>query len=198
MNKFWLFWLTSTVAASICVGLAVRQVGPPRRQDATRRLINLTLTWRQVNTPKAVGGLAFLAVFLTFYTTMIFVWEDFTDYTNWGLTVGPIRGHAMGLWMDPINGRFTPLAFLEFNLIYRFTDTNIGYHVPAIVQLLILFFILLMLDAELSVAALAALAVTPHSGVTFSPRARLSLSTKSANQFTARSASPLMPLRTSK
>ena len=179
MNKFWLFWLTSTVAAAICVALAVRQVGLPKRQETTRRLINLTLRWRQVNTLNAVGGLAFLAVFLTFYTAMIFVWEDFTDYTNWGLTFGPIRGHAMGLWIDPINGRFTPLAFLEFNLINRFTDTNIGYHVPVIVQLLILFFILLMLDAELSVAARAALAIlaflnasiiTSFSGLLFQER----------------------------
>jgi hypothetical protein len=65
----------------------------------------------------------------------------------------------MGPWMDPPGGRFTPLAFREFDLTRFFTDTNIGYHVLPIVQLLILFFILLMLDAELSVTARAALAM---------------------------------------
>src|SRR6202011_5058462 len=47
----------------------------------------------------------------------------------------------------------------EFNLIRHFTDTAIGYHVLPIVQLLILFFILLVLDSELSVAARAVLAI---------------------------------------
>ena len=156
MRPFWLVWLAITAAAAICVALAVGQVGPPRRQEATRRPVNLTLTRRQVNTPKGVVGLACLAVFLTFYITIILVWEDFTDYAYGGFTFGTLRGHDYALGVD---GRFTPLGLQEFNLIRHFTDTNIGYHVLPIVQLLMLLFILLMLDAELSLAARAALAI---------------------------------------
>ena len=36
MNKFWLFWLTSTVAAAIYVALAVRQVGSPQASGSNK------------------------------------------------------------------------------------------------------------------------------------------------------------------
>lgn len=134
------------------MALAIRQVGPPRRQQATRRPITLTLVWRQVITPKAVVGLAFLAVFLTFYIAIILVWEDFTDYALGGVPPGGGLGATR-------SGRFWPLGLIELNLIPHFTDTAIDYHVMPIVQLLILFFILLVLDAELSVAARTVLAI---------------------------------------
>jgi hypothetical protein len=157
--RFWLIWITITAAAAICVASAVGQAAAPRRQEATRRPINLTLTWRQVGTPRAVAALTLLAVFLASYIAMTLVWEDFADYDNFNFTTTTLKGQNEGVQIYRHHGRFLPLALQEFNLIRHFTDTIIGYHVLPIVQLLILFCILLILDAELSITARAALAI---------------------------------------
>jgi hypothetical protein len=141
------------------VATAVGQVAAPRRQKATRRPSNLSLPWRQVGTPRAVAALTLLAVFLASYIAMILVWEEFADYDNEYFTLSPLKGHNIGLSISRATGRFFPLGFQEFNLIRHFTDTIIGYNVVPIVQLLIFFCILLILDAELSITARAALAI---------------------------------------
>ena len=158
---FGLIWITITAAAAICVASAVGQGAIPTSQMARRRPIDLILMWRQAGTPRAVAALTVLAVFLTSYIAMMLVWEDFAYYDNWFFTLFTLKGHNLSLAMniDPVHGRFWPLGLQEFNLIRRFTDTAAGYHLLPIAQLLILSWILLILDDELSIAARAALVI---------------------------------------
>ena len=158
-GQFLLIWITITTAAAICVAIAVGQVVTPSSQKATQRTINLIMTWRQVGTPRAVVTLALLAAFLVCYIAITLVWEDFAYFDNEYFTLHTLQGHNISLRIHPGSGRFFPLGFMEFNLIRHFTDTNIGYHVLPIAQLLIFFCILLILDAELGITARAALAV---------------------------------------
>ncbi len=178
-TRFLLIWITITTAAAICVTLAVGQAAAPRSQKATKRPINLILTWREVGTPRAVAALMLLAVFLASYIAMILVWEDFAYYDNELFTLYTLKGHNFLLQISQRTGRFLPLGGQEFSLIRHFTETITGYHVLPIVQLLIFFCILLLLDAELSITARAALAIlalltpsilTSFSGLIFDER----------------------------
>jgi len=157
MHPFWLIWITITAAAMIAVAWAVGHV--PRSEEATKRPINLILTWRQVETPRAVVALTLLAVFLASYIAMTLAWEDFAYYDNSLFHLTTLKGHDQEPLIRRGTGRFFPLSFQEFNLIRHFTDTAAGYHVLPIAQLLIFSCILLILDAELSITARAALAI---------------------------------------
>jgi hypothetical protein len=159
MRWFWLIWITTAATAVISVALAIGQVAAPRHQEATKRRINLTLTWRQAGTPGAVAALTLLAVFLASYIAMILAWEDFSDFDNEYYTLFTLSGHDIGLEISRATGRFTPLGDQEFNLVRHFTDTITGYFLLPNVQLLILLCILLILDAELSIMVRAALAI---------------------------------------
>jgi hypothetical protein len=81
-------------------------------------------------------------------------------------------GHDLTPLIVREGGRFWPLGYQEFNLVRHFTDTNIGYHVLPAVELLVLSYILLNLDSELSIAGRVVLAVlallTPSILVSFS------------------------------
>lgn len=113
-----------------------------------------------------------LAVFLASYIAMILVWEDFVHYDNDLLTLYSLKGYNIPppIWRD--NGRFFPFGMQEFNLIRHFANTPIGYHLFPIVQVLIFFCILLVLDAELSITVRAGLAMlvllTPSIFLSFS------------------------------
>jgi hypothetical protein len=155
--RFLLIWITITAAA--CVAVAVGLVAAPKRQVATKRPTSLSLTWRQVGTPKAVATLTFLAVFLASYIAMILAWEDFAYIDHEHFTQITLKGHNIYLQIRPDIGRFFPLGFQEFNVIRHFTVTITGYHALPIIQLLIFFLILLILDTELSIAARATLAI---------------------------------------
>jgi hypothetical protein len=178
--RFLLIWITITTAAAICVTLAVGQAAAPTSQKATKRPINLILTWREVATPRAVAALMLLAVFLASYIAMILAWEDFAYYDNDLFTLSTLKGHNFPLQISsPRGGRFLPLSGQEFSLIRHFIETITGYHVLPIVQLLIFFCILLFLDTELSITARAALAIlalltpsilTSFSGLIFDER----------------------------
>jgi hypothetical protein len=157
--QFGLIWITITAAAVICVTWPFAQAIAPTSQKATRRPINLILTWRQAGARSAFVALTLLAVFLASYVAMTLAWEDFAYYDNSIFTLRTLKGHGMGLWIIPESGRFMPLAFQEFNLIRHFTDTITGYHVPPIAQLLIVSWILLILDDELSITVRAALVI---------------------------------------
>jgi hypothetical protein len=113
-----------------------------------------------------------LAAFLASYIALTLAWEDFAYYDNSFFTLGPLKGHSVGLPIWREEGRFFPLGFQEFNLIRHFTDTITGYYVLPIAQLLIFACILLMLDDELSIATRATLAVlallTPSILISFS------------------------------
>ena len=104
-------------------------------------------------------ALILLAVFLASYITMILVWEDFADYDNDFFMLFPLKGYYIPLSIWPENGRFFPFSMQEFNLIRHFTNTPTGYYLLPVAQLLVFFCILLILDAELSIAARAGLAI---------------------------------------
>jgi hypothetical protein len=119
-----------------------------------------------------VKPLALLAVFLTSYSVMILVWEDFAYYDNSLFTLVTLKGHNIGapIWQE--EGRFWPLGFQEFNLLRHFTDKISGYHVLAIAQLFIFAVVFLLCDDELSLAARVSLAfialLTPSILISFS------------------------------
>jgi hypothetical protein len=89
--RFLLIWITIT--AAICVAVAVWLVAAPTRQVATKRPTSLSLTWRQVGTPRAVATLTFLAVFLASYIAMILAWEDFAYFDHEHFTQITLKGH---------------------------------------------------------------------------------------------------------
>ena len=60
--RFLLIWMM--VTAAICVAVTLALVGAPKRQVSTIGPTNLSLTWRQAGTPRAVAGLTLVAVFL--------------------------------------------------------------------------------------------------------------------------------------
>ena len=169
--QFGLIWITVTVAAVTCVGLAVGRAAFPIGQNATRHSRDLALTRQQVLAPSVVAMLTLLVVFVVSYVVLILAWEDFAYYDNSVFTLNTLKGHNIQLWILPESGRFMPLAFQEFNLARHFTDTSAGYHVLPIVQLLIVSGILLFLDQEISLTARSALVIfallTPSILVSF-------------------------------
>src|SRR5437588_11630601 len=90
---------------------------------------------------------------------MTLAWEDFANYDNELFHLSTLKGHDLSPFISRGTGRFLPLLFQEFNLIRHFTDTATGYHVLPIAQLLIFSYILLILDAELSITVRAGLAI---------------------------------------
>lgn len=169
--QFGLIWITVTVAAATCVGLAVGRAAFPIGQNATRHSRDLALTRQQVLAPSVVAMLTLLVVFVVSYVVLILAWEDFAYYDDSVFTLNTLKGHNIQLWILPESGRFMPLAFQEFNLARHFTDTSAGYHVLPIVQLLIVSGILLFLDQEISLTARSALVIfallTPSILVSF-------------------------------
>ena len=168
--RFLLIWIGITVAAAIWVASGVRQIAAPKDQTITERPAILGMTWRAVDRPRALAVLTLLA-FLVSYIAMILAWEDFAYYDHELFTQGTLKGHNIPLQITG-TGRFYPLGWQEFNLIRHFTDMITGYHLLPIVQLLIFFWILLILDAELSVTACVGLAIlillTPSVLISFS------------------------------
>jgi hypothetical protein len=177
--RFFLIWITITAAAGICVAAAVRRVVGPKTRVATERPISLVLRWRRVGTPGAIAWLAFLTVFLTSYIAMILVWEDFAYYDNSMFTQFTLKGHNYPLQIFPVTGRFLPISMEEFNFVRHFTDSVIGYQFWPIVQLLVFFSIIVILDVELNItdrlvfAILALISpsiLTSFSGLIFDER----------------------------
>src|SRR5260370_12726436 len=177
--RCFLIWITITAAAAICVAAAVKQVAGPKTRVATEPAINLVLRWRRVGTPKAVALRTVLTALMASYIAMILVWEDFVYYDNYIFTQLTLKGHNYPLQIYPETGRFLPLSLQEFNLIRHFTDSVIGYHFWPIVQLLVFFSIIVILDVELSITERLALAIfalltpsilTSFSGLLFDER----------------------------
>ena len=100
-----------------------------------------------------------LGVFLIFYIAMTLVWENFSFNDNSWLTLFTLKGNNVEAPIWRQGGRFFPLGLQEFNLVRHFTDTIKGYQVLPIVQILIFSCILLVLDADLSITARAALVI---------------------------------------
>ena len=168
--RFLLIWMI--VTAVICVAVTLALVGAPRNQVSPIRPRNLNLTWKQAVRPRAVAGLTLVAVFVGSYIAMTLAWEDFAYFDNSMFTQGTLKGYNIFAQINPDSGRFQPLAGQEFNLIRHFTDSATGYQLLPIVQLLLFFSILVILDAELSISARTVLAVlallTPSILISFS------------------------------
>jgi hypothetical protein len=168
--RFLLIWMI--VTAAMCVAVRVTLVAAPNSQVSTIRPTNLSLIWRRAAMPGAVAGLTLVAVFLGSYIAMKLAWEDFAEFDNSMFTQTTLKGHNVFAQIAPDTGRFQPLAGQEFNLIRHFTDSVIGYQLLPIFQLLVFFSILVILDAELSISARAALAIlsllTPSILISFS------------------------------
>jgi hypothetical protein len=154
-HSFWQIWITITAAAAICGMVVVR----PSTRKAAKQPITPILTWRHLASARAVAALTLLAVFLVSYIAMGLVWEDFAYYDNSAFTLHTLQGQDFAPGISRSEGRFWPLGYQEFNLIRHFTDTNLGYHVLPIVQLLIFSSVLLVLDVELSFSARATLTI---------------------------------------
>lgn len=159
--------------------MVVGQVTTAGSEKPTKRPFNLILRLRHLGTARNVVALTLLAAFLGSYIAMILVWEDFAYYDDDLFTLVTLKGHDIWLFIWRNTGRFWPLADQEFNLIRHLTNTAVGYHMVPIAQLLILSFILIILDDELSITARAALAIlaliTPtilisYSGLTIAER----------------------------
>jgi hypothetical protein len=160
-------WVTITGAAIIYLIWALRRSVPPIHDERGKYRNKGLLTQRPA---EAVAALTLLGVFLTFYISLILVWEDFDYYDNELFLLGTLKGHYLPLRAG-FGGRFFPLAFQEFNLVKHFTDSAAGYHVLPILQLLAFCCILLVLDSELSISARAGLTIasllTPSIFISF-------------------------------
>ena len=158
MRWFWPVWITITAAAAVFMAVALRPE-TARADRASKLLPNLILPWRHVRTPGAIATLTLIAIFLASYVALTLIWEDFAYYDNEYYTLVTLKGHYLGLGISRATGRFTPLSDQEFNLIRHFTDTIIGYHVLLIIELLLFFYTLLVIDDEINIGARAAFAI---------------------------------------
>jgi hypothetical protein len=154
-HSFWQVWIAITAAGAICVLVAIR----PSSANAASRPIDPLPSWRRLGTARVVTVLAALAGFLVSYVILTLVWEDFAYYDNSDFTLHTLQGHDFNVGISRAEGRFWPLGFQEFNLIRHFTDTNFGYHVLPVAQLLIFSCILLVLDSELSIIVRATITI---------------------------------------
>ena len=158
-SRFWMIWFTATTASLIYVASMVGHQAVPTYQKITRGTINLVSTRPKNWNPRVIGALTLLAIFLASYITIILVWEDFAYYDNDDFMLYTLKGLAFSPPIWPQNGRFFPFGLIEFNLLRHITNTPIGYQVFPIVEVVIFFYILLILDTDLNIRARAGLAI---------------------------------------
>ncbi len=145
-------WVGVTVSAAFVTLLLVCRAtasAPPDRRINSAEFKAGNKAWSIRNWLPVVLFLFFLAC----YIALIIKWEDFAYYGNNQLTCVALRGsnYSPLIWVGA--GRFTPLAFLEFNFI-RHLGTSVGtYYALPILQLLIVCAILLSFDADLKFTA---------------------------------------------
>jgi hypothetical protein len=153
-TSFWPVWCILTTAAAFCTAWLFRQAGG--RGGRERRTPDSARFNRSRRTTLVLTG---LAVLLAGYTAMLLVWEDFTWYDDSIFTTLTLRGTDFPVPFWPESGRFYPLGLQEFNVIRHFAKTVAGYHAFPVLELLVLAFLLLLLDDELSLGARVALAI---------------------------------------
>jgi len=153
--RFYIIWITITVAVLIYVAWVVGHTATPLIKNAPVAHIRPQRSvWRG---PPAAPAL--LALFLACYIALMLTWENFAYYDYSMFTGGTLMGHDLPPPIVRESGRFLPLGLQEFNLIRHFTDTIIGYYILPIAELLIFSYILIILDSELGIRARAALAM---------------------------------------
>jgi hypothetical protein len=160
---FWPVWFILTGAAALFTARFCRQSAhrPVRERKTSNRA-----PWH--SSRRIILALTTLVVFLVAYGAVVLAWEDFAWYDDSFFTTVALRGLNFSIPVWPESGRFFPLGLQEFNVIRHLTQTAWGYHLFAILELLILAVLLLLLEDEFSVPArvvLAVLAVSTPSAV---------------------------------
>jgi hypothetical protein len=169
VQDFWPCWLATSAVLVIGATWFVSRSRAPRSER--RADTNIVLAQRPGGTPAVIVALGVLVAFLVAYIAMTLVWEDFVSGDNSEFTMLTLRGRDISPRILPVDGRFYPLGFQEFNLIRHFTDSAIGYHLLPTAELLVFAFILLILDDRLGVVARVSLAIlvllTPSIFISF-------------------------------
>lgn len=150
-HSFWPVWLLLTAVALVSTALLVRR---PASSPASAFDAPLPAG----HSRRTAATFAFSILFLTAYLAVILVGEEFTGYDNSQFTMYSVRGvnFPNPIWRE--SGRFFPLGLQQFNVLRHVTRSAVGYHAVGVLQIIVLFSIILMLDQQLSVAARAALA----------------------------------------
>jgi hypothetical protein len=155
-NRFWVIWTTTLAVALVYITSVFKQITTAR--CAAAQQVYSTIFSPKLKTWRVGLPVMLLTLFLAFYIGMILVGEDFADHDDSLFILTTLKGHDFGLTIWPINGRFFPFALIEFNLIRHFTQTDVGYHVLPVLQVLV-FSGILFLISDLDVAASAFLTV---------------------------------------
>ena len=138
---FWPAWIATTiVAASLTAWTVSRAMQPAASKDIGGAVAPARPRMRE----KALAG-ALVMLLVGLYVVLSLTWEDFAHYDHSTFTLLTLRGRSFTPPIWPNNGRFFPLGLQEFNLIAHFTHSIVGYHVPALLQLLLLCGVLLAL-----------------------------------------------------
>lgn len=138
---FWPIWIVITCAGILLVLYVLRNAKPLRTSRA------LPQKWSLVD--KLL--VAVLCIVLGVCIAGTLVWDDFTYYDNSHFTDGTLQGRDVELQISSETGRFWPLGYQEFNLTRHVTHSSDGYHLPRIVELLVLCGILLFFDQRLGI-----------------------------------------------
>jgi hypothetical protein len=163
-DLFWPIW-TAITATGV---LLVIWVVPGKKSVPRVPIPSQSRSWSR----GAVLAVTFLVLLIACYIAGSLVWEDFTYYDNSHFTDGTLVGKNIPIQIVPTNGRFFPLGHQEFNLIRHVTSSVTGYHALRIVQLVLLCWILLLFDEDLSIQVRVALIIlaliTPSILISFS------------------------------
>ncbi len=162
IDLFWPIWIGIT---ALGVTLVLRVI--PKQKDHPRKSIRRG-NWSR----SSIFAVSFLTLFVAFYIAGELAGDDFTYYDNSLLTMGPLAGHNLPIFIWPSEGRFFPLAFQEYNLLRHITNSVMGYHVLRVVQIVLLSLVLLFLDEDLSlknrVILILLILITPSILISFS------------------------------
>ncbi len=170
--RFWMIWLTTSTGALIYVLHVVGREAGSAFQNAKVSSTRALPARQQIWDSKAITALAFLAVFVSLYIAMILAGVDFSYYDDDDFIFSTLRGHSFPPPIWHVNGRFFPFGLLEFNLIRHFVSSPLGYYIVPVAQILIVVYILLILDTEISIASRVGIAIlcllTPSILLSFS------------------------------
>ena len=165
-HRFWTIW-TTTLGAAVVYVTAVFKGAMTTPGVAARPDFNILSP--RLRARRAALPLMLLTLFLAFYIGMILIGEDFADHDDSLFILNTLRGHDFGLTIWPVNGRFFPFALMEFNLVRHFTQTDVGYHVLPVLQVLIFSGILILIgDLNVAVSAFLAFLILVTPSILFS------------------------------
>lgn len=153
---FWPYWVTLTTVAAFRVAKSVRNAPAPATPQAggpSGRRKSRT-AW----TPSAVMGASLVAILFAGYAALSLKWQDFALPDDSIFTLGFLKGHDLGPQIWPLQGRYFPLGYQEYDLIHHVASSFTGYQMMDILQLLVMCGLILFLDEDLSFAARACIA----------------------------------------